>query len=140
MSIRAGVRGIVNVLKALDMLPAGKTKPGNKKLYVARTSNWVRAPASGIYVTRLHLGALVQKNSPLCLISDPFGENETIVISPYEGIIIGRTNLPLVNEGDALMHIGRFGDVENVADKVNQFTSMYQEDLPPMYPPDPEIE
>jgi hypothetical protein len=80
----------------------------------------------------------VQKNSPLCWISDPFGENETIVISPYEGIVIGRTNLPLVNEGDALMHIGRFGDIENVADKVSEFTSMYQDDFPSPNPLEPE--
>ncbi|MGD8591436.1 MAG: succinylglutamate desuccinylase/aspartoacylase family protein [Gammaproteobacteria bacterium] len=140
LSIRAGVRGIVNVLRALEMLPATKAKTHIKKPFIARTSNWVRAPASGIYVTRLRLGALVQKNSRLCLISDPFGENETIVLSPYEGIIIGRTNLPLVNEGDALMHIGRFGDIENVADKVSQFTSMYQDELLPLNPLEPDLD
>jgi hypothetical protein len=122
------------------MLPATKAKTHIKKPFIARTSNWVRAPASGIYVTRLRLGALVQKNSRLCLISDPFGENETIVLSPYEGIIIGRTNLPLVNEGDALMHIGRFGDIENVADKVSQFTSMYQDELLPLNPLEPDLD
>jgi predicted deacylase len=139
LSIRAGVRGVINVLRALDMLPASKKKPSGKTPYIARTNNWVRAPASGIFVTRLRLGSLVQKNATLGLISDPFGENETVVTSPYEGIVIGRTNLPLVNEGDALLHIGRFGNVENVADEVFEFTSMYQEELPPHYPTDPEI-
>lgn len=141
LSIRAGVRGIVNVLRMLEMLPVSKSKP-SKKPFVARTNNWVRAPASGIFVSRLRLGAHVKKNTPLCLISDPFGENETIVISPYEGIVIGRTNLPLVNEGDALMNVGRFGEVEDVADKVNQFTSMYEENnhegFTPQNPLDPE--
>jgi len=140
LSVRAGVRGIINVLKALDMLPAGKHKTPNKKPYIARTSNWVRAPASGIFISRLRLGALVQKNSPLGLISDPFGENESIVISPYEGIVIGRSNLPLVNEGDALMHIGRFGNAENVADKVSQFTSMYQDDFETTELPEHDLE
>lgn len=140
LSIRAGVKGIVNVLRALDMLPLRKHKTAGKKPFIARTSNWVRAPASGIMVTRLRLGELVQKNSPLCLISDPFGENETIVISPYNGIVIGRTNLPLVNEGDALMHIGRFGDIEDVADQVSEFTSMYQEEIPPPSQLDPDLE
>jgi predicted deacylase len=140
MSIRAGVRGIVNVLRALEMLPASKAKSRTKKPFIARTSNWVRAPASGILVNHLQLGELVQKNTPLCLISDPFGENETIVISPYDGIVIGRSNLPLVNEGDALMHIGRFGDVENVADKVSEFTSMYQEEFPTTRAVDSELE
>lgn len=140
LSIRAGVRGIVNVLKALDMLPTGKKKSVAKKPFIARTNNWVRASASGIFVSRLRLGSMVQKNATLGVISDPFGENETAVTSPYEGIVIGRTNLPLVNEGDALMHIGRFGNVENVADEVFEFTTRYQEELPSRYPLDPEIE
>ncbi|KMK65590.1 hypothetical protein IMCC21224_11422 [Puniceibacterium sp. IMCC21224] len=41
----------------------------------------------------------------LGLISDPFGEIETEVVSTETGIIVGRTNLPVVNEGDALFHI-----------------------------------
>lgn len=131
LSIRAGVRGIINVMRALEMLPESKKKQAYKKPYIARTSNWVRAPASGIFVNRLNLGSLVQKNETLGVISDPFGENEVPVISPYEGIIIGRSYLPLVNEGDALVHIGRFGDAETVADKVNEFTSMYQDDISP---------
>jgi len=140
LSIRAGVRGIVNVLRALEMLPASKKKSTGKKPFIARTNNWVRASASGIFVSRLNLGSLVQKNAVLGVISDPFGENETAVTSPYEGIVIGRTNLPLVNEGDALVHIGRFGNAGNVADEVFEFTSMYQEEPPPHYPLDPEIE
>jgi predicted deacylase len=140
MSIRAGVRGIVNVLRALDMLPPSKKKHSGKKPFIARTNNWVRAPASGIFVSRIRLGSMVQKNAALGTISDPFGEHETMVTSPYEGIIIGRSNLPLVNEGDALMHIGRFGNVENVADEVLEFTTKYQEDLYPRYPIDPERE
>jgi len=140
LSIRAGVRGIVNVLKALDMLPTGKKKPLYKKPFVARTNNWVRAPASGIFVSRLGLGSLVQKKATLGVISDPFGESEIAVASPFEGIVIGRSNLPLVNEGDALMHIGRFGNVENVADEVFEFTSMYQEEPSSAYPLDPELE
>lgn len=40
-------------------------------------------------------------------ISDPFGETETDVICGSQGIILGRTNLPVVNEGDALFHISK---------------------------------
>ena len=29
-----------------------------------------------------------------------------------DGVIVGRTNLPLAHEGDALFHIGRTGEVE----------------------------
>ena len=43
----------------------------------------------------------------LGIISDPFGEVEIEVKSDMSGIIVGRTNLPVVNEGDALFHIAQ---------------------------------
>jgi hypothetical protein len=36
-------------------------------------------------------------------------------------VVIGRTHLPLVNEGDAVVHIARFEDVTAVADHVDSF-------------------
>ena len=39
--------------------------------------------------------------------ADPFGEREAEVYTPTTGIVIGRINLPLVNEGEALFHIAR---------------------------------
>ena len=41
------------------------------------------------------------------MVSDPFGEIERAGPRPQAGIIVGRTNLPVVNEGDALFHIAR---------------------------------
>ena len=67
------------------------------------------------------LGARVKKNNLLGVISDPFGEREVQLTSPYSGIVIGRTNLPLVNEGDALFHIARFEDVHEAAAAVEEF-------------------
>ena len=43
--------------------------------------------------------------SPHDAVADPFGEREAEV--PTTGIVIGRINLPLVNEGEALFHIAR---------------------------------
>ena len=50
------------------------------------------------------------------MIADPFGEAQSKVIAPFGGIVIGRTNLPLVHQGEALFHIARFEDVKEVAD------------------------
>ncbi|MES9860391.1 MAG: succinylglutamate desuccinylase, partial [Candidatus Thiodiazotropha sp. 4PDIVS1] len=56
--------------------------------------------------------------------------------SPFSGIIIGRSNLPLVNEGDALYHIARFGDIEEIEAKVDEF----QEEHSPEMIPSPDSE
>jgi predicted deacylase len=58
----------------------------------------------------------VGKDEILGFIADPFGENEMEVRAPMPGIVIGRVNLPLVNEGEALFHVARFEDPK-VADE-----------------------
>jgi hypothetical protein len=37
------------------------------------------------------------------------------------GVVIGKVNLPLVNEGEALYHIARFGKPDAAAELVEQF-------------------
>jgi hypothetical protein len=53
------------------------------------------------------LGSPVAGGTLLGLISDPFGRKEIEVEAQVDGVLIGRSNLPLVHEGDALFHIGR---------------------------------
>jgi predicted deacylase len=122
MSIRAGVKGVARVMRALNMLPVAKR--GRKLLepIIARSSTWVRAPASGILRANVLLGSQVRNGASLGFISDPLGEHEVEVKSPHDGIVIGRTNLPLVHEGDALFHIVRVEGTQIVAETLDAFT------------------
>jgi predicted deacylase len=130
VAIRLGVRGVLRVLRALEMLPPkksrneGRNTVSKSKQYVARATHWVRAPISGVFNIKVALGTVVLKKDVLGVISEPLGQTETNVISPYEGIVIAVSNLPLVNEGDALIHIARFGDVEAVADQLESLQEM----------------
>ena len=126
VSIRAGVRGITNVLRALEMLPKS-SKPAKKLIgtITARSSAWSRAPSSGIMRNAVSLGARVKKDQVLGVVADPFGETESPVISTHSGILIGRTNLPLVNEGDALFHVARFGQVGLVEESMQDFQELH---------------
>lgn len=126
VSIRAGVRGIINVLRALDMIP--KSSKATKKVIspiIARSSVWYRAPASGIMRNAIALGARVSKNQVLGIVADPFGKTESPVIAQHNGILIGRTNIPLVNEGDALFHVARFGQVGLVEESLEEFQELH---------------
>jgi len=125
VSIRAGQRGILQVMRQIGMLPKRRTK----KPYlpqVARKSYWIRTHQSGIYRSLVPMGALVNKGDLLGLIDDPYGCNEEQVIAPTSGIVIGRTNLPLVYEGDAICHIARFKHIEDAADSVESFQSEFE--------------
>ncbi|MDH3474122.1 MAG: succinylglutamate desuccinylase/aspartoacylase family protein [Rhodospirillales bacterium] len=131
MSIRAGVKGVVRVMRALNMLPAGKRGRKPVDPIVGRSSTWVRAPASGILRASMALGAQVREGASLGHISDPFGENEVEVKSPSDGIVVGRTNLPLVHEGDGLFHIVRVEGTQVVAETLDAFApeEAYKEGL-----------
>lgn len=106
MSIQIGLRGVMNVLRRLSMLPPSRRKP-SKPGAVLRSSSWQRAPQSGILRTQAKLGAMVRKGEALGLVADPTGESEMLMPAPFDGVVIGRANLPLVFEGEALFHIGR---------------------------------
>lgn len=127
VSIRAGVRGIINVMRELAMLPPSKRKKSEpKEPMIARSSSWVRAPSSGIFRPVVALGARVEKEGLLGVIEDPFGEVEQPVHAKHAGIVIGRVNLPLTNEGDALFHIARFGKVDKAEATVEEFRELHE--------------
>jgi predicted deacylase len=129
VSIRAGVKGIRNIMRELSMLPPGKSKKASVKSVIARSSSWARAQVSGMFRAVTPLGAHVTEETVLGVISDPFGEKEWEVHANYEGIVIGKNNLPLVNEGDALFHIARFRKAGSVAEKIGDFQEDFQPEI-----------
>ena len=105
LSARAGVAGILRVMHAMGMIPRkGVTRPRVAPLQAERSS-WLRSPAGGLLRSFKAVGENVGVGDLLGVVSDPFGEVETEIKSGLAGVIIGRTNLPIVNEGDALFHV-----------------------------------
>ena len=138
LSIRAGTRGVLNVLRELKMLPRRKTAKEHKVI-TARSSQWVRAPQAGLLRMSVPLGARVETGQIIGRIADSIGDNETKVKSPVTGIIIGRNNLPVVNEGDALFHIALFTNSETVKKAIGDFHDLHIEGLDSGDYPDPAV-
>ncbi len=136
--IRAGVRGVISVMRELEMLPALKRRKKTVDPIVARSSSWVRAPQSGILRMIKPLGSRVQADELLGIVADPFGEREENVLSPADGIIVGKTNIPLVNEGEALFHVARFKRPDSAAEKIEAFQQIMDpatDQVTPVEPP-----
>lgn len=120
--IRAGLRGILEVMRHLGMLAARKTKKTTvTEPFVARSSQWIRAPGSGVFRAAKSLGEKVKRNDVLGVINDPVATLEVKAISPCNGLIIGRSEIPLVHEGEAIYHIAQFEDNREVAEHVEMF-------------------
>lgn len=126
LSIRAGVRGILAVMRQLGMVRDGarRARSVNPPL-TAHSSTWARAHQSGMLRLLTPLGRRVEKGQRLVYIADPFGRDEEPVLAPASGIIIGRTNLPLVTEGAALFHIARCGPHALAGELVERFQSEF---------------
>jgi uncharacterized protein len=104
-SIRFSLQGIINVLRHLEMLPAEKTERRKRPVVISKESYWARAPIGGIITPLVALGKAVTPETPLAFISDPFGSKESHVYPKADGVVIGRTNLGITDEGDGLFHI-----------------------------------
>lgn len=124
ISIKAGLRGITRILRHLKMLP-GKSRKVRHGPVLASSSRWVRAPGSGIVTNKAALGQRVSEEEQLALVTDPMGERGQPVLSPAKGIIIGRSNLPLAHEGDALFHIAEFDSVARAENAVEELNTMH---------------
>tara|TARA_R110002072_G_scaffold159872_6_gene310943 strand:+ start:12272 stop:13315 length:1044 start_codon:yes stop_codon:yes gene_type:complete len=128
MAVRAGVAGILRVLRSLEMLSAkGIAKPSAPSL-LCLASRWVRAPAGGLLRTFKAEGDVVAAGDLLAAVSDPFGEKEAEIRAPSDGIIIGRAVLPIVNEGDALFHLASVTSNEVAEAAMGDLTSQLEED------------
>lgn len=104
-SARGGVAGILRVMKEMGMIRSrGVSKPRAQPVRVYKSA-WQRAPVGGLLRVFKGTSEYVAEGDLLGVISDPFGIVEIPVLAETSGIIIGRTNLPVMNEGDALFHI-----------------------------------
>lgn len=125
VSIRAGVRGILNVMRNIGMLPASR-KAAVREPVLASSTSWMRATCSGIVTDKKRLGSSVRKGEALAIISDPLGTRQDPVPARFDGIIIGCSNLPLAHEGDALFNVAEFKSVQRAEERVEQFAARHE--------------
>lgn len=126
LSIRAGLKGIVNVLSHLGMTRKRKSKKINEP-FIAYKSSWMRASASGIVRDLKQLGDRVKRDDVLAEIGDPFGLVLDRVVANRGGIIIGKQNIPLVQEGEAMFHIASYDDLDETLEVVESIEQMQDE-------------
>lgn len=105
-AIVAGVAGVRRVLADLSIFDYADDVDGDAPPIEVRKSSWVRATRTGIVHMECELGAAVAAGERIAVISDSFGKRLSVTKAHRTGIVIGRTEAPLVNRGDALVHIG----------------------------------
>ena len=122
LSIRAGLRGVLQVMRHVGMLPPAISAPSLSPV-IAESTSWVRAPMSGIVSKKVALGTRVAQEQRLAVVGDPLGGEEETIAPPFDGIVIGRSNLPLAHEGDALFNVAAFKSVARAEPGVESFAA-----------------
>jgi len=132
--VEIGVRGCVNVLRALDMME-GAPKPPAFQVTVKKAV-WVRADLGGILMFHATPGQLVEEGESLATSSSIFGKEQASLVSPVNGIVLGMTTMPAVKPGAPVYHIAVLSKkaLKRVRDRIekrshlNPYTRI-QEDL-----------
>jgi uncharacterized protein len=106
--VERGVGGVLRVAKALGMIE--KAPPPRKRPPESLETTWIRAGRSGLFHLEVEPGDRVRKGDRLGVIRDAFGDRVLNVKSRADGIVIGLTRHPLVNRGDALVHVAKVTD------------------------------
>jgi predicted deacylase len=102
--IEEGIAGTLRLMKFLKMIDsAPEPKEENRIIW---SSSWIRAKHAGLFQPTIRCGQLIHKGEWVGTITDPFGEFKEKVKATETAYIIGLNNSPVVNAGDALMHLG----------------------------------
>jgi hypothetical protein len=104
-SISVGFQGMKRVFAHLEMIQQPELNNNVNSIIVKKTT-WLRAPYSGIFIWSKCSGDYVKKGESLGALKDAYGNKSITVSSSRDGYIIGHSNASVVNQGDALFHIG----------------------------------
>ena len=120
-AVRVGLRGVVSVMRGLGMLPESRTPLPAADPLVARSSRWTRAESSGTLRMARDVGDLVEAGEPVGTLTAPLGDLSRPVLSRDTGVIIGKTQLPLVYEGEALFHVARLDEPDTAEARLDAY-------------------
>jgi predicted deacylase len=103
-AIEEGISGSLRLMKHLKMIDwAPEPTEQNRVIW---STSWIRARNAGLFQANVQCGQLVDAGEWVGTITDPFGEFKEQIIAPAKGYVIGLNNIPVINAGDALMHVG----------------------------------
>ena len=101
--IEEALAGTLRVMHHLGMGPAAPVpaRPG----IVCRRHTWLRARFAGLFRSMVENGEYIEKGQIYGSVADPYGQQSVRLESPLSGYVIGLNHMPVVNQGDALLHI-----------------------------------
>ncbi len=107
-AILEGMQGISNVLKHFKMI--SKIEPKyieHMKTVQLNDRKWLRAPTAGMFIPEVANGSKIKKGQEMGMVTDTYARHSKKIKAPYDGYVISINHQAVVNQGDALFHVGR---------------------------------
>lgn len=102
--VESAVRGVKNVLRALEMLEG---QPEHPAFQVAITkTKWVRAERGGFLKFHVGPGDIVERDQPLTTNTTLLGSERSVVHAPFDAVVVGMTTLPAISPGEPICSLG----------------------------------
>ncbi len=105
--IAVGTEGVLRTMATLGMIERDgeEATVSVDEPLLSRSSRWARVPVSGVLHLDVELGDRVAAGATVARLFDPHGRRLGRVTARDAGVVIGLTQLPLVNRGDAVVHV-----------------------------------
>ena len=104
-AMEIAINGIKNVLYSFNMLPKLESSKETTKIHFD-TTKWIRASRAGMFIPKISNGLAIKKGDVLGMLTDTIAKNSVKVKAPLDGYVFCINHQAVVNQGDALFHIG----------------------------------
>lgn len=119
-AITLGVNGVLNVMRAVDLLPKAPVTEINP--IFSQDEEWIRAHTGGILHTSVTLGQMIKQGEVIGNITDPFGVDfSEEVKAPQDGIVVGINTTPLIHEGLPIFKVASFLDYDRAENVIEEW-------------------
>jgi len=115
-SVNDGVKGLKNLLHNLDMYKTLRLWVIPQPVFYQST--WARSNQGGIMLSKVGLSEKVKKGQVLGTVIDPITNTRSEILSPMDGIVLGKALDQVVSPGFATFHLGIIASEEELAEPI----------------------
>lgn len=125
-SVSVGVEAIKRLMRSMEMLPEPYRGGTVQPVYVE--SSWLRSDHSGIFVSKVELGAKLKKGDLLGTVTDPVTNASFRVRADSNSTVIGKAINQFVYPGFAVFHLAIATTPEQVEKKATKKQLVEEDD------------
>lgn len=104
--IRSGLTGVFNWMSHLEMVQEPIEEPTEPTI-LCESSFWLYTETGGILDVLPELVQRVKTGQKVAYVRDVFGDVQATYTAPHDGVIIGKSVMPIGETGSRILHLGK---------------------------------